>query len=113
MLKGLKKHPYLSALLLLALGARIYFEVTYIDFNMDKARQLFIAQCFLEGDGFSFCTADLSDLSRITCHRIKYWAIGNEQGGRDYALTYLRFEPYLKEYSGNINSISWIFRGSR
>ena len=76
MLKGLKKHPYLSALLLLALGARIYFEVAYIDFNMDKARQLFIAQCFLEGDGFSFCTADLTDLSRITCHRIKYWAIG-------------------------------------
>jgi alpha-N-arabinofuranosidase len=33
--------------------------------------------------------------------KIKYWAIGNEQGGRDYALTYLRFEPYLKEYSGN------------
>jgi len=32
---------------------------------------------------------------------IKYWAIGNEQGGRDYALTYLRFRPYLREYSGN------------
>jgi alpha-N-arabinofuranosidase len=33
--------------------------------------------------------------------KIKYWAIGNEQGGRDYALTYLRFRPYLREYSGN------------
>ncbi|MHC5155606.1 MAG: alpha-N-arabinofuranosidase, partial [Planctomycetota bacterium] len=33
--------------------------------------------------------------------KIKYWAIGNEQGGHNYALTYLRFRPYLKEYSGN------------
>ncbi len=33
--------------------------------------------------------------------KIKYWAIGNEQGGRKYALTYLRFRPYLREYSGN------------
>ena len=33
--------------------------------------------------------------------KIKYWAIGNEQAGRDYALTYLRFRPYLREYSGN------------
>jgi len=33
--------------------------------------------------------------------KIKYWAIGNEQGGRDYALSYLRFRPYLREYSGN------------
>jgi alpha-N-arabinofuranosidase len=33
--------------------------------------------------------------------KIKYWAIGNEQAGRDYALTYLRFKPYLREYSGN------------
>jgi alpha-N-arabinofuranosidase len=34
--------------------------------------------------------------------KIKYWAIGNEQAGREYALKYLDFEPHLREYSGNV-----------
>ena len=76
MLDGLKKNPCLLAIIFLALLARMYFEITYVDFNMDKARQLFIAQCLSEGDGISYCTADLSDLSRTTCNRVNLWAIG-------------------------------------
>ena len=76
MLDGLKKNPCLLAIILLALLARMYFEITYVDFNMDKARQLFIAQCLSDGDGISYCTADLSDLSRTTCNRVNLWAIG-------------------------------------
>jgi hypothetical protein len=71
-----KKHPVLAILLLLAIVGRVAFEGVYIDFNQDKARQLFIAQVFTEGGGFSFCTADLTDLSRVACERIRFWAIG-------------------------------------
>lgn len=76
MLEWLKKHPFLTLLLLLTVATRVAFEGVYVDFNEDKARQLFIAQCFCEGDGFSFCSADLADLSRITCERNRLWAVG-------------------------------------
>ncbi|MHC4941511.1 MAG: hypothetical protein ACYTG7_00685 [Planctomycetota bacterium] len=76
MLTRLKENKVLLAFLLLALAARIHFECTYVDLNMDKARQFFMAQNFIEGNGFSFCTADFSDLSRTVCQRIPYWPIG-------------------------------------
>jgi hypothetical protein len=76
MLKSLKENKVLLAFFILALAARIYFEVTYVDFNMDKARQLFMAQNFMDGQGFSFCTAEFSDLSKTVCQRIPYWPIG-------------------------------------
>ena len=72
----LEKHPVLTLLLLVTVATRVAFEGVYVDFNEDKARQIFIAQWFCGGDGFSFCTADLADLSRITCERNRLWAIG-------------------------------------
>jgi len=67
----------LLAVAIMALCGRIYFEFAYVDFNMDKARQLYIAQCFEEGKGIAYNTADLSDLSRTDCRRVDLWAVGH------------------------------------
>lgn len=76
MLKFIKENKALAALLLLALAGRLCFECAYIDFNMDKARQLVIAQNFNAGEGFTLCTADPGDLGVTNCQRIPYWPVG-------------------------------------
>ena len=63
-------------MLLLALAGRLWFECAYIDFNMDKARQLVIAQNFSAGEGFTLRTADPKDLADTISPRIPWWPIG-------------------------------------
>jgi hypothetical protein len=76
MLKFCKENKLLAVLLLMALAGRLWFECACIDFNMDKARQLVIAQNFSAGEGFTLRTADPRDLADTISLRIPWWPIG-------------------------------------
>lgn len=55
---------------------RSRFEAEYVDFNMDKARQLLVARSFAEGRGFSLRTADPADLAKDRDTPVYWWPPG-------------------------------------
>ncbi len=66
----------LSLALLVAVGLRVYAECVYVDLNLDKVRQLLIAESFAGGRGFALVTVDPADLARTVSQQVGQWPIG-------------------------------------
>lgn len=62
--------------LLAVIGARLYAEATYVDFNHDKARQLLIARSVDRGLGFTLVTADPNNLASDVKKPTPQWPVG-------------------------------------
>ena len=71
-----RRRILLFALLAGVLLLRARFEATYVDFNMDKARQLLIARSVSEGQGFCLRTADSIDPAKDRYTPNFWWPAG-------------------------------------